>query len=164
MSRHVADQLSAYIDGALGVRDVERVKAHLDICPMCLQEYHGLQGVQRLLRGLPDPGPQPGFLDRVHWRLQREAAQHHRATLVPGFVSTFQVKPFRLAVAASALALMLAIPWAWMTGQFGWRQAPLDSDAYVRHYLVLSSDRSLVDEATTTFVSNDLGVPDQPTR
>ena len=24
MSRHVADQLSAYIDGALGVRDVER--------------------------------------------------------------------------------------------------------------------------------------------
>lgn len=163
MSRHVADLLSVYIDGALGVRDVERVKAHLDICPACLQEYNGLQGVQRLLRGLPDPGPRPGFLDRVHWRLQR-AAQHDRPGLAARFVGTFQVKPFRLAVAASALALMLAIPWAWMTGQFGWREAPLDTDAYVRHYLVLSSDRSLVDEATTTFVSNDLGVPDQPTR
>ena len=164
MSRHVVDQLSAYIDGALGVRDVERVKAHLDICPTCLHEYHGLQGVQRLLRGLPDPAPQPGFLDRVHWQLQREAAQPHRPSLAPRFVSTLQIRPFRMAVAASALALMLAIPWAWMTGQFGWRVAPLDSDAYVRHYLVLSSDRSLVDEATTTFVSNDLGVPDQPTR
>jgi hypothetical protein len=65
---------------------------------------------------------------------------------------------------ASALVVILAIPWAWMTGQFGWREAPLDTDAYVRHYLMLSSDRSLVDEATTTFVSNDLGISDQPTR
>jgi anti-sigma factor RsiW len=164
MSRHVADQLSAYIDGALGVRDVERVKAHLDVCPACLQEYQGLQGVQHLLRGLPDPGPRPGFLDRVHWGLQREAARHHRLGLAARFGSALQVKPFRLAVAASAAALILGIPWAWMTGQFGSREAPLDTDAYVRHYLVLSSDRSLVDEATTTFVSNDLGVSDQPTR
>jgi len=164
MSRHVADQLSGYIDGALGVRDVERVKAHLDVCPACLQEYQGLRGVQHLLRGLPNPGPRLGFLDRMHWRLQREAAQYRRPGLAARFMSALQVKPFRLAVAASALALMLVIPWAWVTGQFGWREAPLDTDAYVRHYLVLSSDRSLVDEATTTFVSNDLGASDQPTR
>jgi anti-sigma factor RsiW len=164
MSRHVADQLSEYIDGALGVRDVERVKAHLDVCPACFQEYRGLQDVQRLLRGLPDPTPRLGFLDRVEWRLQREAARHPRPALASRIVSALQPRPLRLAMAASALVVILAIPWAWMTGQFGGHEAPLDADAYLRHYLVLSSDRSLVDEATTTFVSNDLGALDQPTR
>ena len=57
MIRHVSDHLSTYIDGALGVREVERVKAHLDVCPSCQQEYQGLQAVQRLLRGLSDPTP-----------------------------------------------------------------------------------------------------------
>ncbi len=164
MSRHVSDMLSAYIDGALGVRDVERVNAHLETCPQCLQEHKGLQGVRGLLRSLPDPTPRPGFLDRVQWRLQREAAQHHRSSLASRFLSGFQVTPVRLAMAASALVLILGLPWAWMTGQFGWHEAPLDTDAYMRHYLMLSSDRSLVDEATTTFVSSDLGVTDQPTR
>lgn len=163
MSRHVSDQLSAYIDGALGVRHVEGVKAHLDVCPTCLREYEGLQNVQRLLRGLPDPAPRPGFLDRVHWRLQREAAQHPRSVLLSRLMSGLQVRPFRVALVTSALLLMLGIPWAWLSGQFGGREAPLDTDAYVRHYVMLSSDRSLVDEATNTFVS-DLGVPDQPTR
>jgi anti-sigma factor RsiW len=169
MSGHVSDRLSAYIDGALGVRDVEGVKAHLDVCPTCLKEFEGIQSVQRLLRGLPDPTPRPGFLDRVHWRLQREAAQRPRPALMTRVMSAFQMSafqrtPLRLAVAASALVLILGIPWAWMTGQFGWREAPLDPDAYVRHYLVLSFDRSLVDEATTTFMSNSLGAPDQPPR
>ena len=46
MIRHVSDDLSAYIDGALGVREMERVKAHLDTCPGCQQDYQGLQAVQ----------------------------------------------------------------------------------------------------------------------
>ncbi|HYM90438.1 MAG TPA: zf-HC2 domain-containing protein [bacterium] len=164
MSGHVSDQLSAYIDGALGVQDVERVKAHLDICPRCQQEYRGVQEVQRLLRALPDPTPPAGFLDRVHWRLQREAAGHPRPGLVARVLGVFTPRPLRLALAASALVLILGLPWAWMTGQFGPRQAPLDTDAYLRHYFVLSADRSLADEATTTFVSFDLGLSEQPTR
>jgi anti-sigma factor RsiW len=161
VSRHVSEQISAYIDGALGVRDVERVKAHLDTCPSCLQEYQEVQGVQRLLRALPDPAPQPGFLDRVHWQLQREATGHHRPGFAAGVLSVFTVKPLRLTLAASALVLILGLPWAWLTGQLGPRQAPLDTDAYLRHYLVISADRSLVDEATTTLLSSDLGVPEQ---
>ncbi len=164
MSGHVSHELSAYIDGALGVRDVERVKAHLEICPGCLEEYRGLQEVQRLLRALPDPTPPAGFLDRVHWRLQREAASHPRPGLVTRVLGVFAPMPLRLALAAGALALILGLPWAWMTGQFGPRQAPLDTDAYLRHYLVFSTDRSLVDEATTTFVSADLGPSEQPPR
>lgn len=161
MSRHVSDELSAYIDGALGVRDVERVKAHLDTCPRCLQEYQGVQEVQRLLRALPDPAPRAGFVDRVHWQLQREAARHHRPGFATSVLSVFTVRALRVTLAASAVVLILGLPWAWLTGQFGPRQAPLDTDAYLRHYLVFSADRSLVDEATTTFISSDLGVPEQ---
>lgn len=164
MSGHVSDRLSAYIDGALGVRDVEGVKAHLDVCPACLKEYEGLQSVQRLLRGLPDPTPRPGFLERVHWRLQREGARHQRPALMSRLMRAFPRTPLRLALVASALVVILGVPWALVTGQFGWREAPLDSDAYLRHYLMLSSDRSLVDEATSTFVSNSLGASDQPPR
>ncbi|HKV43737.1 MAG TPA: zf-HC2 domain-containing protein [bacterium] len=164
MSRHVSVDLSAYLDGALGVRDVERVKAHLDTCASCLQEYKGVQDVQRLLRGLPDPTPREGFMERVHWQLQREAAHGPRPRFLSGALGVFAVRPFRLALAASALLLVLGLPLAWMTGQFGTRQPPLDTDAYLRHYLVLSADRSLVDEATTTFVSSDFGTSDQPIR
>ena len=163
MSRHVSELLSAYIDGALGVRDVERVRAHLDTCPACLMEYNDLQGVQRLLAGLPDPAPRPGFLDRMSWRLAREAARPSRHGLMSRVAGVFQAHPVRLAVAATAMAVILGLPWALATGQFGSHEAPFDTDAYVRHYLFLSSDRSLIDEATTTFVANP-GPSEQPTR
>src|SRR2546426_10290562 len=161
MSRHVSDQLSAYIDGALGVRDVERVKVHLDACPACLQEYRGVQEVQRLLRALPDPAPRAGFLDRMHWQLQQEAARHPRPSPVSGALGVFAARPLRLTLAASALVLILGLPWAWMTGQFGPRQAPLDTDAYLRHYLALSADRPVLGGATTAVISSDLGGPAQ---
>lgn len=163
MSRHVSDLLSAYTDGVLGVRDVERVRAHLDACPACLMEYKELQDVKRLLAGLPDPAPRAGFVERVSWQLAREAARQARPSLAARVAGVFHAQPFRLAVAATALAVALGLPWALATGQFGPREAPLDTDAYVRHYLFLSSDRSLVDEATTTFVSYP-GASDQPTR
>ena len=165
MSGHVSDLLSGYIDGVLGVRDVERVRAHLDTCPACLMEYNELQNVQRLLTRLPDPIPRPGFMDRVSWRLAREAARQSHLSLVSRVAGALRVQPVRLALAAAAMAVVLALPWALVTGQFGSHEAPLDTDAYVRHYLFLSSDRSLVDEATTTFVSNpNRGTSDQPTR
>src|SRR5438445_10782939 len=112
MSRHVSDQLSAYIDGALGVRDVERVKAHLDACPACLQEYRGGQEVQRLLRALPDPAPRAGFVDRMHWQLQ-EAARHPRPSPVSGARGVFAARPPRPTLAAAARGLILGRPVAW---------------------------------------------------
>ncbi len=163
MSPHVSDRLSEYMDGALGVQDVERVRAHLDTCPACLQEYRGLQDVQQLLRGLPAPHPREGFMERTHWRLARAAAAHPaRARFLSGLREAFAVRPFRVALAAGALVVMVALPLVWMTGALGPREVPLDSDAYVRHYVMLSVDRPLADEATSTFVSSDL--PEQPIR
>jgi anti-sigma factor RsiW len=164
MIRHVSDHLSAYIDGALGVREVERVKAHLDVCPSCQQEYQGLQAVQRLLRGLSDPTPRAGFLERAHWRLQREARRPARSRILSGLAETWSVRPFRLALVAGGLVLVLGLPLTWMSGHLTPRQAPLDADEYVRHHIVWSSDRSLRDEATVTFVSSDFGIWDQPSR
>jgi anti-sigma factor RsiW len=160
---HVSELLSAYIDGALGVRDVERVRAHLDTCPACHMEHRELQAVRRLLAGLPDPTPRPGFLDRVSWRLAREAARQSHPGLVSRLAGMLQAPSIRLAALATAMAVVLGLPWALSTGQFGAREAPLDTDAYVRHSQSLSLDRSLVDEATTTFVSNP-GASEQPTR
>lgn len=163
MSPHVSDRLSEYMDGALGVQDVERVRAHLDTCPACLQEYKGLQDVQRMLRGLPNPRPREGFMERTHWRLAREAAaQPARASFLTSLREALTVRPFRVALAAGALVVIVALPLLWMTGAIWPREAPLDSDAYVRHYIVLSVDRPLADEATSTFVSSDL--PEQPIR
>ena len=162
MTPHISDRLSAYMDGALGVREIERVKAHLDICPSCLREYGELQAVQRLLRRLPDPEPRAGFLERVHWQLQREAGRSAAAP-AGGFLRRISFTPLRLVLAGAALVLVLGVPVAWMTGLFAAHEAPLDTDAYFRNYLALSADRALVDEATSTFVSSDLSYPEQPT-
>ena len=163
MSRHVSDHLSAYLDGDLGVRDVERVRAHLNVCPACLQEYQGIQRVQRLLRGLRDPAPRLGFLERVHWRLGREAARLPHARRAGWPLAGFHASPVRLVLAATALLLVLGSPVAWWSGHFAGRgEAPLDTDVYLRHYLTLSADPSLADEAAITFVSSDTGAPDQP--
>jgi hypothetical protein len=120
--------------------------------------------VQRLLRSLTDPIPQAGFLDRMHWRLLREASRPARPRWLDAVRETWSVRPVRLAVVAGGLVLVLGLPVAWMSGQFTPRQAPLDADDYVRHHIVLSSDRPLVDEATATFVSSDFNISDQPLR
>ena len=101
-------------------------------------------------------------MERTHWRLAREAAAPPaRARFLSGLREAFAVRPFRVALAAGVL-VAVALPLVWMTGSMGPREVPLDSDAYVRHYVMLSVDRPLADEATSTFVSSDL--PEQPIR
>ena len=115
MSPHVSDRLSEYMDGALGVQDVERVRAHLDTCPACLQEYRGLQDVQQLLRGLPAPHPREGFMERTHWRLAREAAAQPARGFTAGRMSS---EPSRTRISTSPLkptcarsGLGMRMPW-----------------------------------------------------
>ena len=156
MSTHVADRLSAYLDGALGVRDLERVKAHLDICPSCQREYTELETLRTLLRTLPEPAPAEGFLDRIHWQLQREASRPSR----PEILGRIGSRPLRLALAGATLLLVLGLPLGWVTGRFAAREAPLDADAYLRTYLVLSVDRPFADEVATTFAASDVVFPD----
>lgn len=50
---HVINQISAYIDNALGDAEREQVRAHLDACNICGPEYRELLATQQMLRALP---------------------------------------------------------------------------------------------------------------
>ncbi|HEX4835616.1 MAG TPA: zf-HC2 domain-containing protein [bacterium] len=162
MSAHVTDRLSAYLDGALDVRDLERVQAHVETCANCLREYEELRALRGLLQGLRAPAPPEGFADRIHWRLTREAAHRLRPSLRDAL--SFRPFPLRLALALATLLLLIGLPLGWLSGRVGVREAPLDMDTYLRHYLVLSADRSLTDEVATTLVTSDVPAPEPPLR
>jgi anti-sigma factor RsiW len=164
VSGHVADRLSAYLDGALDVRDLEHVQAHLDTCPACVREHDELVALRGLLRGLPEPAVPEGFAQRLHWRLTREAARGARPgrrDLLAGVL--FRPAPLRLALACAALLLLLGLPLGWVV-QWGAHERPLDADAYVRDYLLLSTNRPLADEAAATLVTSTSTAPEPPTR
>lgn len=158
MSVHVTDGLSAYLDGALDARDLERVQAHLETCAACLREYRDTQALRGLLRRLPDPSVPRGLDERVHWRLGREAERPARRV----WWGLPSLRPMRVALAGATLLLVLGAPWGWLAGN-GPREAPLDTDAYLRDYLVFSSSSPLGDGVTTTLVT-DTVLPEAPSR
>lgn len=159
---HVTDRLSAYLDGALGVRDLAHVQAHLETCANCLRAYEELQALRGLLRGLPEPAMPEGFAERIHWRLQREAGRPLRRSLFDrvSFPALLPL-PVRLALVGAMVLLVVGLPLGWMRSA---HETPLDSDAYLRDYLMLSADRSLTDEAATTLVTSNVVIPEPQTR
>lgn len=163
MSDHVTDRLSAYLDGALGVRDLEYVRGHIETCPACLHEFEELRALRSLLRQLPEPVAPEGFAERVRWRLQREAGRRVRMSL-RDMLSIPLRRPvaLRWALACAALLVVVGLPLGWLAGPV--HQTPLDADVYLRDYLILSVDRPLTDEATTTLVSSTVLAPEPPTR
>ncbi len=162
VSRHVTDHLSAYLDGALGVRDLEHVQAHLEVCPSCLREYEEFRALRGMLRRLPEPPVPRGFAERVHWRLQREAVRPGRPSLL-ALLPSLRFAPARLALVCATLLLVLGLPLAWMW-RGGAHETPLDADAYLRYYLVLSADRPLADQAATTLETSNVPAPESQTR
>ncbi len=170
MSAHVTDRLSAYLDGVLDVRALEQVQAHVRTCPGCLREYEELRTLRGLLRTLREPVPPAGFAERLHWRLARDASHPRR----PSLREVFSARPtlVRVAVVCATLLLLVGIPLGWLSGWLRVAalvhavgpEAPLDMDTYLRHYLVLSADRSLTDEVATTLVISDAPAPEPPFR
>jgi anti-sigma factor RsiW len=162
MSAHVTDRLSAYLDGALDVRAIEQVQAHVRTCPECLRDYQELRSLRGLLRNLREPTPPAGFAERLHWRLTRDASHPRRFSLR----AVFSARPtlVRVAVVCATLLLLVGIPLGWLSGRQSVREAPLDMETYLRHDLVLSADRSLTDEVATTLVISDVSAPESPLR
>jgi anti-sigma factor RsiW len=156
VSVHVTDRLSAYLDGALGADELGRVEAHLESCGRCLREYQELAALQRLLRGLPEPRAAEGFGERLHWRLQREAARFQPQP----WLRWLRARPLRVALACATVLLILALP----AGQFMSREAPFDADAYLREYLILSVDQSFGDETGATIATSVPSSPESPHR
>lgn len=57
---HIGEQLSAYLDGELGVDDEHRVVGHLETCPACRAELADLHVARAAVRSLP-------LLDPPEW-------------------------------------------------------------------------------------------------
>lgn len=158
MSAHVTDRLSAYLDGALPASALERVQAHLERCGMCARAYEELRALRGLLRSLPDPAVPAGLVDRIHWRLARDAA-----AAAPGWsrwrdvwaawTRPSAVRPVRFALAAVMVAVIMGLPMGWVSGLFAPRGTSFDPDVYVRDYLLLSSDH-LTDDVTRTVIAH----------
>jgi anti-sigma factor RsiW len=159
---HVADRLSAYLDGALPASELEHVQAHLEVCGTCGRAYEELRTLRGMLRTLPDPAVPAGLLDRIHWRLAREEASMRRGpawravweALGAGIGRRATAGRLRLALAGAMLLLVLGLPMGWMSGVFApQRGTTFDPDAYVRDYLLTSSDR-LTDDVTRTVIAH----------
>lgn len=161
MSAHVTDRLSAYLDGALPASVLGRVQAHLERCGTCARAYDELRALRGLLRGLPEPDVPSGLVDRIHWRLVRDAAgAASRPPLwrVPwtawgSWMRPPVARPLRVALAAATLLVIMGLPMGWMSGAFAPHGTSFDPDAYVRDYVLTSSDR-LTDDVTRTVIAH----------
>ncbi len=95
--RHVADELTALLDGALEPAARAAVEAHLAGCAACRAEQGRLTGALSALARLPAaPGPSPYFASRLAARLAAEPPR--------GLFGWLPAWRWRLALPAGGLA------------------------------------------------------------
>jgi anti-sigma factor RsiW len=99
--KHVVDDLSALLDGALDPAARRAVEAHLAACPACRGEQGRIEGALRALARLPAaPEPSPWFATRLAARLANEPRR--------GWLGLPASWRWRLAVPAAGLAAVAA--------------------------------------------------------
>lgn len=156
MSTHVADRLSAYLDGALSASDLEHVQAHLEVCGTCGRAYEELRTLRGLLRHLPDPAVPSGLAERMHWRLAREEASFRPSPWRSAWAALTRpavTRPLRVALAGATMLIVIGLPMGWVSGLLAPHGTAFDPDAYVRNYLLMSSDR-LTDDVTNSVITH----------
>lgn len=101
---HVADELTALLDGALDPVRRAEVEAHLAGCAECGRQRDTLVRVLSTLAALPPPAPAPpGFEQRFYARLAREAPRRR------SLLERLGARPLRWLVPATGLAAALAV-------------------------------------------------------
>lgn len=71
---HVAEEISAYLDGEVDAAARARIEGHLRACRHCGQRYHELRMVTTQVRSLRAPEVRPEFVTRVMARVREEEA------------------------------------------------------------------------------------------
>ncbi len=95
--KHVVDELSALLDGALDPAARGRVESHLATCAGCRAERDRLSGALAALARLPAaPEPSPYFAARLAARLAQEPSR--------GLLGRLSAWRWRLALPAGGLA------------------------------------------------------------
>jgi hypothetical protein len=106
----VRKHLSDYVDGRLSDRLKKSVDDHLRHCPGCREELTALKALRRKMGGLHRMSAPPGFLDRVHRRLESEGTQtrkkQRRVFFLPAGVP---VGVAALATAAAAFIFVINV-------------------------------------------------------
>lgn len=105
---HPREQLSAYLDGALGPADRAAVEAHLGGCPDCRARHAELRATSALLRALPDPVPSRRLMPRLAGPPAWLAPLRTLATMASG-VSVFLFIASALAANLTSLATPSAL-------------------------------------------------------
>jgi anti-sigma factor RsiW len=110
---HVADDLTALLDGALDPVRRAEVEGHLSACDACRAERDGIARALSAFAALPPPPPPPpGFEQRFYARLAREAPRRR------SFLERLSAHPFRWLVPATGLAAALAVGiWVRQAGE-----------------------------------------------
>lgn len=97
---HVAEDLTALVDGALAPERQAAVERHLEGCPECRAERARIAGALTALARLPaPPEPSPSFAARLEARLARERR--------PTFAARLAAWRWRIAVPAAVAAAAL---------------------------------------------------------
>lgn len=96
---HIADQLSAYLDGQVGAVEERQIEAHLNTCADCRAELESLQATQQLLRALPAPAIPRAFV------LSRQVVPAQAASPLTGWYGRLRTAT---ALAVVTLLLLLA--------------------------------------------------------
>jgi len=102
--RHVGEDLTALLDGALAPERRAEVEEHLSGCAGCRAERDRLRAVLAACAALPPPpAPAPGFEQRFFARLAREK------DLRPSPWHWLRLSPWRLAAPVAGLAAVAAV-------------------------------------------------------
>jgi anti-sigma factor RsiW len=102
--RHVTDELTALVDGALSPAERAAVEAHLSGCGACRAERDALARAVAAFAAVPPPAPpRPGFEQRFYARLAREAPRRRP------LLDRLAAHPLRWLVPATGLAAALAV-------------------------------------------------------
>lgn len=106
--------------GELGAREAEEVGRHLAACPSCMRAAAEAEAVCVALRKLPRAEPGPGV-----WTGVRAAAEESRRGMVRTSWEGLFLRPYALAGAATALAVLFAVLRFTPGTMRGWRDAGL---------------------------------------
>ena len=89
--QQIARLLSASQDGELTRAREREVQRHLQDCPACREEWHGLQQLARRLRLVPPPVTDPFFPARVMASLPARPAAKYRLLQASAYALAFVV-------------------------------------------------------------------------
>jgi anti-sigma factor RsiW len=109
--KHLRDDLTALIDGALAPGRAAEVREHLAGCPSCREQEVRLRGALTALAALP-PAPDlpPFFATRLEVRLREEQARPRGLSLLGRLLSLGAVPRWRLvAISGSVAAAVIAV-------------------------------------------------------